>query len=204
MEDFMLLDFLRNTDPDDLSCRKLRQFCDNNKGWHHANGATRHCLWTDDGDEVIKFDRKHENQPYCRKEYENYCKAREYRVQQVLLPIQPYEEVNGWFLYHQKKFQSGWYEMAKAEKAKIDRTYRQYSSHKLLHKVNCKMFGCTNDLWLARCIQLYGKKFISSFAEWTMVCQIGDLHDGNIGMYDNRPVLLDYAGYFGTSWSGSF
>ena len=52
-----------------------------------------------------------------------------------------------------------------------------------------------DDLWTARAYQIYGKKFMKKFAELTNTYGINDLHQGNTGYLNNRPVLLDFAGY---------
>ena len=59
----------------------------------------------------------------------------------------------------------------------------------------------THEYWIARVTQLYGKKFMRSLENWIAEYEINDLHKGNIGMLNGVPVLLDYAGYRGSSYT---
>ena len=54
-----------------------------------------------------------------------------------------------------------------------------------------------DDTWYARVLQLYGKKFLASFEQFSNEVQLNDLHNGNIGWRNGRPIILDYAGYQG-------
>lgn len=53
------------------------------------------------------------------------------------------------------------------------------------------------DIWAKMVINLYGKKVAKALCEFVQENGINDLHNENIGYKNNRPVILDFSGYYG-------
>ena len=68
---------------------------------------------------------------------------------------------------------------------------------KALYRSMSNLYDWVDREWYARVLQLYGKKFLSSFEKFSKEVKLNDLHDANIGWRNGRPIILDYAGYCG-------
>ena len=45
-------------------------------------------------------------------------------------------------------------------------------------------------------LEFYGKEMYEALTQFCIDYEINDLHNGNIGSVDGRPVIIDYSGYF--------
>lgn len=77
--------------------------------------------------------------------------------------------------------------MKEKDKEKIEKTL------KLCNEWN---FCCFNIVWLKDVLQLFGKDFLYSLLDFLEEENINDLHRGNVGYYENTPVIIDYGGYY--------
>lgn len=173
-------------------------FMDNisNQGLKFHTGATRGCYTCPDWNYVIKFDL-YKKGTYCQTELRNYERAKFYRVEQVLLPIERHIILdNGIEIYFQTPYTSCYKNCPKDVAKELEKA-RDAMNHTLFNRICDSMNYDIADRWVARVVQLYGKKFLKSFQEWRKECEVNDLHKGNIGFLGNRPIILDYAGYHG-------
>ncbi len=173
-------------------------FMDNisNQGLKFHTGATRGCYTCSDWNYVIKFDL-YKKGTYCQTELRNYERAKFYRVEQVLLPIERHTILdNGIEIYFQTPYTSCYKNCPKDVAKELEKA-RDAMNHTLFNRMCASMNYDIADRWVARVVQLYGKKFLKSFQEWRKECEVNDLHRGNIGFLGNRPIILDYAGYHG-------
>jgi len=197
-----LLEILSNTAAND-SCihRAIRNAEDD--GYEYACGETRICVWRKDWDFVIKIPRYgYTDTDYCQLEAKNYAKAVEYKVERVCLPIEYVTtSESGIAIYRQPR-----YTMSTRDSFNRENHYQTYLKKRGIQTVNSKgmvsriLDNCycgyrIDETWMARVMQLYGKKFCRSFERWTQECHVNDLHNCNTGWLNNRPILLDYAGY---------
>lgn len=53
-----------------------------------------------------------------------------------------------------------------------------------------------NSEWYYYAIELYSKKEVDNFLAYCKTLSIFDLRNGNIGYLNDKPVLIDYGGYF--------
>lgn len=53
-----------------------------------------------------------------------------------------------------------------------------------------------NSTWIKMALVLYGKKRVKTFCKFVVENGINDLHGGNIGYIKNKPVVLDFSGYY--------
>jgi hypothetical protein len=201
-----LLTYLSNypyTDGDALRSY-VRKFVEKHKGYEMHTGATRICVYHKDWDFVLKFDEAFETTHYSALEYYHYEMAAQYNVQRVLLPTAKIASLPcGLKIYRQAKYSVGWNDVKAKEWARLRKTYDQMRKSKAYGKISKGMHYDTHNYWRARATQLFGKKFMKSLQEWIAEYEINDLHTGNIGLLNGVPVLLDYAGYRGSSYTPS-
>ena len=180
---------------------KLRDFVHHNEGYVYDSGVSRACIYHKDWDFVFKFDKHPTQSAYCALESYHYAQAEGYGVQKVLLPISKFATLdNGIKIYRQTKYSYSWRKLPPQEYHKLLQAKNQLQGKKAFNKIARGMHHETDILWRARVTQLYGKNFMRSLQEWMEEYHINDLHIGNIGMYQGRPILLDYAGYNGNSY----
>lgn len=160
-----------------------------------SSGATRRVFIFPKLGVVIKFPC--DNHDYCKQEIASYESAKEYGVEKLLLPIEKVGETKGGIpLYIQPIYK---YTIAEMNRKQLDSVAKRFRSTQKSTTIRAVGRGCyyhPNREWLARAIQLYGKKFMLSFEAWTNAHRVNDLHPQNVGYIGNfRPVLIDYAGY---------
>lgn len=70
--------------------------------------------------------------------------------------------------------------------------------------VNEFLKGCTNgrnsrhadELWVKMALSIYGKKVVKSLCKFVIEHEINDLHYNNLGYMHDRPVFLDFSGFY--------
>lgn len=164
-----------------------------------ANGETRWCFWFENVDEVIKIPRFDGDRDfdYCKRELHNYALARQYRVEAVLLPIRYVGCFGGSDIYVQPKFTYANSDMNRNQHKELKKKLGSARESRAMRRSWNKLYYCMDDTWYARVLQLYGKKFLASFEKFSNDAKLNDLHNGNIGWRNGRPIILDYAGYQG-------
>lgn len=199
-----LLDYLAKYNPERHLRSYMYDFLHTHEGYEMHTGATRICVYHKDWDFVLKFDEEYQTTAYCSLECYHYEMAKAYRVERVLLPIERVATFdNGLKVYRQAKFTTGWHDLSNKDNKALRSAYEQTKHSKTFKKIYKGMHHDTHEFWVARVTQLYGKKFMRSLENWISEYQVNDLHTGNIGLLNSVPVLLDYAGYRGSSYTPS-
>lgn len=176
----------------------LSDICEVNR-----NGETKTVFLHKEWDFVIKVPNyySYARYNYCQLEADNYKKACAYRVERVLLETALLCTLkNGIQLYVQPRYtiDNNDYMDSAIHRHRLQKKCNTYRKP-IVSKVADEMYDGfrLNNLWLSRVIQLYGKRFMRSLERWTQENRIGDLHDCNVGWVNNKPIILDYSGYFG-------
>lgn len=60
---------------------------------------------------------------------------------------------------------------------------------------NCTRTDCLSRAWLKIAINYFGYTHMGKLARFIQVNRINDLHNGNVGFVNDRPVLIDFCGY---------
>lgn len=182
---------------DSMEFRRLCRELDVQK----ASGASRICAIFPAERMVIKVPRMEScREDYCEREMKNYESAKQYRVERILLPTTFIgENARGCKMYAQPMYDTA---MGDFYGRKRDRMVEKLHGLQDVERQQKILEGCfdycrINRYWCARVTQLYGKKFMRSFEKWTHFAKINDLHEGNVGWLNGKPIILDYAGYFG-------
>ena len=160
-----------------------------------SSGATRRVFIFPKLGVVIKFPDDGHN--YCEQEVAYYESAKKYRVEKILLPIEKVGVTKGGIpLYIQPIYKTTVDEMSYKNHDKVAKRFQKTQKFATVRAVRQGCYYSPNRDWLARAIQIYGKKFMRSFEAWTNAHRVNDLHGQNIGYIGNyRPVLIDYAGF---------
>lgn len=180
----------------------LDTFENNNAGVSFTSGETRYAVLFEGLDYVLKIPRYgYCNEDYCQAEIRAYESAVKYRVEKLLLPVELLHiTTSGIAIYKQPRYSFS------TSDGSYHKDYDTYLDRKhaprragIIDKVrhNCYDGGRIGHYWIARVIQLYGKKFCRSFEAWTKENHINDLHNSNTGWLNDKPIILDYAGYRG-------
>ena len=182
---------------DSVEFRQLCRELDVQRG----TGASRMCAIFPAERMVIKVPRMEScREDYCEREMKNYESAKQYRVERILLPTTFIgENAKGCKMYAQPMYDSA---MCDFHGRKCDRMIEKLHGLQEVERQAKIREGCfdywrINRYWCARVTQLYGKKFMRSFEKWTHFAKVNDLHEGNVGWLNGKPIILDYAGYFG-------
>lgn len=193
-----VIDTLNGYDFECLSYYEIESICDK-LHCEYGSGATRWALIFPEHQIVFKFQRCAETRTnYCEIEYANYQKAIEYRVEKILLPIELVGTLkSGHRIYCQPMYSYSHYQMPDDRRIGMEKKIKTVLQSSIVHKVSCGCYYAPNREWLARAIQIYGKKFMRSFEKWSMECNVNDLHTENCGFLRNQPVIIDYAGFHG-------
>ena len=167
-----------------------------------SSGETRYAVIFKHDNFVLKIPRYGNcAEDYCQAEIRAYESAKKFRVERILLPIELYHTTStGIAIYKQPKYSFS------TSDGDYNLNYDTYLSRRnipnhtsIVRKITneCYDGGRISRRWMARVLQLYGKKFCRSFEAWTNENQINDLHNSNTGWLNNKPIILDYAGYRG-------
>ena len=146
---------------------------------------------------VLKFNTTNQRAS-CTEEYEAYNCAKKHGVERICAPVDIfYIAPNGEKFYIQPFahiFED--YEVY----ATIEEMFRKKKFCERKIQRYSDSFAASDELSLdfwRRCVQYYGWKFMRKVQGWAEECQVGDLHDGNVGVVgNNRPVLIDYGGAY--------
>ena len=199
-----LISALENCDADSYEIGDcLDEFADKHKrDVIIGSGETRYAVVFKHDNFVLKIPRYGNcGEDYCQAEIRAYESAKTYRVERILLPIELYYTTStGIAIYKQPKYSFS------TSDGEYDRGYNGYLGRRnapiyrpIVRKITneCRDGDRISRHWMARVLQLYGKKFCRSFEAWTMENNVNDLHNSNTGWLDNKPIILDYAGYRG-------
>jgi hypothetical protein len=159
------------------------------------DGASRIAIFHETWDFVIKFDHcEYNDSGACYREVEAYQKAKEYGIEEFLLPIAEWIDIglpNG-CLYVQQKADYLWRHKPEKLSREIEQIYRDTDDGLL-----CDLdLPKTPSAFIAYIIKCFGKDFVRRVVKWADKCRVNDLHGGNCGFVGETPKLLDYAGYW--------
>lgn len=164
-----------------------------------GRGETRYAIVFRKYGVVFKF-ACHEDyyEDYCALEVKNYELAKKYGVERIVLPIELVGVTShGLAVYIQPMYttaQSGLPAVVETSYSRKTNVSKQFA-----RKIQDNAFDGyrLSILWLRRATQIYGKKFMRRFEEWTHEAEVNDLHSNNVGYLRKQPIIIDYAGYHG-------
>lgn len=160
-----------------------------------AHGMTRGVIYLPEWEYVIKIGFPLDTN-YNKQEAENFALAKEFRVDKVLLETTYLTTIQRVEIYKQPKYSFCLAEAPREFLKQLEKKSQCLAGKDIVGKIRGKCYyDDISRAWLAHALQLYGKKFMYSFEKWTREARVNDLHNGNVGWLDGKPILLDYAGY---------
>lgn len=176
-----------------------------NFNWEY--GATKLVIIPENNDYVIKIPFNAEYDEYDKEYHEysqNYCETEISLYNKILfetnplfaqffLPLTPVKEFKDWEVYIQPKCQA-YNNTAEVEKNK---SYSKGSMEKVKSKKLNQYIALPVD-WLAAVTEVLKdvrlvKEFINVLEEYDITY---DLHQGNFGYCNGKPVIFDYGGFY--------
>lgn len=160
----------------------------------YDDGASRMVISHESWDFVIKIDHfEFENKSGCAREVEAYQKAKDYGIEEFLLPIAKWIDIglpNG-CLYVQQKADCTWRDKSDELSRNIKRMCRDSE------EVSDKFYlPKTPNQFISYIIKYFGEDFVRKVLKWCAECKVNDLHGSNCGFVGEAPKLLDYAGFW--------
>lgn len=162
-------------------------------------GETKTVLIYRDWDFVIKIPNyyAYPKYDYCKLESDKYQSAKDCGIEKLLLETAYLITAGCIDLYVQPRFSCAATEHESMRKA--SRKTHNLENKKIVRKIAKTTYDGyrIDSVWLARALQLYGKKFFLRFEKWSHENRVGDLHRNNVGWLKGKPIILDYSGYYG-------
>ena len=125
---------------------------------------------------------------YCEVEADKYQRAEEEGISMCFAKTEKIGEIDGYPIYMQEL--ASIYKNVNYQSLHTEEDSRQVNS--ICDSNNFYMF---NIEWLSDAFHFYGEKIFHKLLEFIRTVGINDLHDGNIGYIENRPVLVDYSSF---------
>lgn len=174
---------------------------ENSVNFEVRSGCSRIVFTHSSWDFVLKLTYyDYEGEDVCLREYQYFLQAKEYDIQNILLPISDFADCglpNG-HLYIQPKIsiQHSRLEYSDAFSALLRTNYESLDDG-VVDDINDAVY-CSRlpREWLAYAIKCFSKEFMERFAQWTCKLKVNDLHGSNVGFLNERPIILDYAGFY--------
>lgn len=132
---------------------------------------------------------------YCSQEANRYGMAENEGLQDVFLETTLLDDINGYPVYIQPYAQifknmeasdisEHSYASSEEEKQQTRNINEEYA------------FNDITNIWESEVFALYGKDYYIKLKSFINDIDINDLRTANIGYYNNKPVLVDYAGFY--------
>lgn len=178
------------------------------KPFEYSNGATKGVLifknlgfvikipftWCG-GDEICGASDGAHSWDYCSQEVCRYEMAEDNGIAEVFLQTEYLGDVNDYPIYIQPyaeifknmapdAISEHCYESSEEQKEQTRSLNSQYA------------FDDIQNIWESEVLALYGKDFYIKLKTYISDYDINDLRTANIGYYQNKPVLVDYAGFY--------
>lgn len=163
------------------------------------NGASRWAFVFKGHKAVFKFARyTSTDTDYCELEARNYTLAKKYGIERCLLPIEYVGTTDTEVaVYYQPMFDKAQGQLPYNDICRLERKLGTLHNAPVIRKIRRGCYDAPERLWIERATQIYGKRFMKSFEDWTREAQVNDLHNGNVGYIGKQPIIIDYAGYHG-------
>lgn len=169
-------------------------------------GATKVCLDFVEESFVIKWAEK-----CCYKEFDEamaevgiYQEAVAQGIEMFFPKTELFATINGISFVKQEKIDNDCGSLCYQTELKYSERSKT-ASPRIVKKVQqkfdeaCQEVGYSrsvNTLWVRLALVIYGKKAVKKLCEFVVDHQINDLHEGNLGYKNDRPILLDFSGYY--------
>lgn len=142
---------------------------------------------------VLKFnldyiDGEESWEDFCAKEYENYLKAKEAKLDFLFAPVEPALFYKGRQFYTQDK-------VSFSNKISYEESDEVISSSSINYSDDYRYDFRICERFVASVISYYGEEICQKLFTFLKDNKINDIHDGNWGLINGAPVVFDYSGF---------
>jgi hypothetical protein len=186
-------------------------YCDSNffNTGKSENGATKIVLFPHNSNYVVKIPFSHDSygsydedekpdlfygagEPngwdYCRAEVILYEKAQEANIEECFLKTELLGYVSNHPIYIQEEVEMFF--------SRNDKSPKDWSSEQeVCNYCQSHNYWCFNSYWIDDFLKFYGEKMFDLLSKFLRDNCIHDLHSGNLGYINDRPVIVDYGSY---------
>ena len=136
---------------------------------------------------------------YCYTESCLYQKARTKKIAEIFAKEIYIGSINGYPIYAQQKAEGYDMEACSFSELKITKEESEYLGSILQNNDTSvgPSFTTSTYTWLADVLIYYGRVFLNKVLSFIKKNEISDLHSGNVGYINNRPVIIDYSSFHG-------
>ena len=167
-------------------------------------GASKFCLVFKKEDFVIKWayeDLWEPSKEEAMKECEIYKKAKEQGLEMLFPLTEFFGEINGIKFVMQEKIDYSCEDCSHITREKYKEisktaTEKIFTKMQKGFRINSCYDRNLDRLWASMVITLYGKKVCKKLCTFIQENRINDLHTSNLGYKKNRPIILDFSGYY--------
>lgn len=169
-----------------------------------SRGASKLCLVFKKEDFVIKWAREDSWESFndeAMKECEIYQKAKEQGLEKLFPLTEFFGEINGIKFVMQEKIDYSCEDCPRITREKYKKisktaTEKIFTKMQKGFRINSCYDRDLDSLWASMVITLYGKKVCKKLCAFIKENRINDLHTSNLGYKKNRPIILDFSGYY--------
>lgn len=161
-------------------------------------GATRFCFLKEGLSYVIKMmNFLQTDYDYSADECDLYNKAKEFGVENLLLPIEMvgkfyHDKVGTILLYKQNKVDNL---LCDCNHAENDKIIKECDAQEMFYILSHDKWSDLRKNCVAWMLKKYPFEVVKRFIQWKNACDVYDLHCANIGFVEDKPVVIDYAPY---------
>ncbi len=178
-----------------------------NKAWEKGleieSGVEKYCMISDKIKYVVKW-----SQTKCKdgamREVEVYRKAKAAGME-MFFPYTDFlfQSKTGINFILQEKIDYVAFDFPE-QKAREYLSVNEIIDNALYKEFNSKMQVCDRDycssidkIWLKKALLLYGTAICNKLCDFIRENKINDLHRGNVGYKNDKPVIIDFSGWWG-------
>lgn len=169
---------------------------DEDAGFWFEAGCTRGCFIPNNyEDTVLKFDLYEVEDDYCEAEVRHYKKAKVCGLDDIFTKTVYIGTINGIDVYACERVSE-----TSTHYGKVSPQLSRYLKKTTFSEGEDKKYpvGVFRNIeyWLKEFVRYYGAKKYFDFVKFIKEEGINDLHGGNVGYINDRPVIFDYGGYY--------
>ena len=168
-----------------------------------SEGVSKICLVFKNENFVVKWSRFSDD---AKREIELYQLAKEANIEMFFPATRYLTTLNNIVFVIQEKVDICCCDTSPQLKQRY-RTKAKTVSDKIIAKMSDSMMkahsNCRrrpNETWVRLSISIYGKSRCKKFCEFLKVHRINDLHGGNLGYKNDKPIVLDFCGFDNKSY----
>lgn len=163
------------------------------------HGCSKICIVDTNAGFVLKWCmNNHYNE--MQREYEFYNLAVDRNIQCFFPCTERFLSVGDVDIFLQSTVETIFHEMHYKDRKALE-SHHSTVKDEIVRKARQGFYSAPPQLWIKLAISIYGKHRVKELCKFTKDYKINDLHEGNVGMNKNFPIILDFSGYHQDSYT---